>query len=380
MLEATVAGFALGVILVRGWVKPVATAPGGGNLGIPAHAAGLGRGGLACLRAKDGRDLARIATLWLGSWGWGLLSLGVSSWWAGAVGVILLCILAGVGWAGVRASAGGASVEGFLRPGADALPDGRRSLRFRRPLGDVLAGGQTPRPALARAVAHRSPRHDVLAVPWRGVVLLRSPARLVWAVALGGGGYASYCCSTREDRLLVGGCGGGSLYLAATSPRRAVKALKLTSSAASAVLLQQRFGSVLQRRLRGSRRMMLAAGFVATTIGWIAGYVTGTTMVTMALLLIPMVFLVVLAAALSARRGGRLPRSVLLVHRWRLDGLQYDSGCPLDIRLGNLGNRRGWLSQVSWAGQARISGAGRGPCSWWSFRRFCRRVLGGSKR
>ena len=157
ILEAAVAGFALGVILVAaGW--QVQRLRGAAiwvfRLTLPA----LGVVVLLVFAQRMG-GTSRVATLWSGPWGWGLLSLGVSSWWAGAVGVILLCVLAGVGWAGVRASAGGASVEGFLRRARArsrrlARPDGRRSLRFRRPFGHV-GRATTPRPALARAAAHQ---------------------------------------------------------------------------------------------------------------------------------------------------------------------------------------------------------------------------------
>ena len=148
-------------------------------------------------------------------------------------------------------------------------------------------------------------------MPWHGLlVLLRSPARLVWAVALGGGG--TLLIAVQPGRTGYSWAGAVALYLAATSLAEPLR-LEVDSSAASAVLLPQRFGSVLQQHCVVPAGIMLAAGFVAATIGWIAGYVTGTTMVTMALLLIPLVLLVVLAAALSARRGGRLPQSVLVV-------------------------------------------------------------------
>ena len=148
------------------------------------------------------------------------------------------------------------------------------------------------------------PRRSVLIVPWHGAVaLLRSPVRLGWGVVLAGAGtFLLALQPTRQGSLWAGAV---ALYLAATSLLEPLR-LEVDASGTAKVLLPWRFESVLWLHCLLPAMVMIAAGFLSLAGGLALGYLTGAGAAAVAMLAIPLSFVVTLAAALSARRGGRI--------------------------------------------------------------------------
>ena len=102
-----------------------------------------------------------------------------------------------------------------------------------------------------------------------------------------------------------------ALYLAAGSLLEPLR-LDVDSPAVSQVLLPWRFGEILWFHCLLPVGILIAAGMTTAAAGWAAGLVTARALAVLAVLVVPMTFAVVLAAALSARRGGRVPTQLVL--------------------------------------------------------------------
>jgi hypothetical protein len=308
MVEGLVAGAALGIIVVvAGW--HVQRLRGASTwitrLTLPA----LGLVALLAFAEWKG-GAAHLAALWSGPWGWGLLPLGASGWASGLAGVLLLCALATAGWFSVRRSAGDAAVEGFLIR-AQTRSQVVAGLYAFDARSVVLAARQPWGQRWRAHLRFRPPRWPILAVPWHGsLMLLRSPMRLGWAVALAGAG--ALLLGVQPGRTGTSWAGAVALYLSASSLVEPLR-LEVDSAATSAILLPWQLGKVLWRHCLVPVAVLFVTGLVATLIGWAAGFVATSTLPALSVLAIPAVFTVVLAVALSARRGGRLPQSILLL-------------------------------------------------------------------
>jgi hypothetical protein len=308
MVKGAAAGVALGIIIVAaGW--HVQRLPAATTWVLRLTIPGLGLVAVLAFGDRLG-GAAHLATLWSGPWGWGLLSLRGSNWAAGLAGVLLLWALAAAGWVSVRLSAGHAAVEGFL-----ARAQTRSQMVaavYAADARSVMLATRQPWAERWRArLRFRVPRRPGLAVPWHGtLVLLRSPLRLGWAVVLGGTG--ALLLGVQPGRTGTSWAGAVVLYLAASSLVEPLR-LEVDQSATSATLLPWRFGKILWLHCVVPAAILLATGLVATLIGWAAGFVDTRTLGALAVLAIPLTFVVVLAAALSSRRGGRVPQQMLSV-------------------------------------------------------------------
>ena len=317
--QEAAAGFALGIVLVAaGWhaQRLLRVSRWVFRLTLPAFAVAV----LLALAEKAGGSW-RLVALWSGPWGWATLPVA-SSWAVGAAGLLLLWLLATAAWISQTRTAGGSSLEGF-RSRARTRSRAMAGLYSFDARTVVLTTRQAASPdepwwAHMRLAVPRSPR---LAVPWHAVLaLLRSPFRLAWGLVLGGGGMLLLA----EAATLRGAAWGGALalYLAASSLLEPLR-LEVDAPAVSQVLLPWRFGRVLWRHCLPVAAVLIAVGLATVLCGWAAGVVPDVAFARLAVLIAPVTFAVVLAAALSARRGGTLPASILLLTAGDSTGMSF---------------------------------------------------------
>jgi hypothetical protein len=307
LLEEAVAGFALGALIVSlGW--NVQRLRGASQWVLRSTLPALAVVALLAFADRHGGILYKVA-LWSGPWGWGLLFLG-ANWASGVAGLALLGALTLAGWISVRHTAGAASLESFLvraRTRSQVVA-GLYAFDTR----SVALAGRQPHAERWRArLRLRVPERAVLAVPWHAaLVLLRSPMRLGWAIVLSGMG--TLLVAVHPGRTGTSWAGALLLYLSASSLMEPLR-LEVDSSAASGVLLPWRYGDTLWLHCPLPAGVLLTVGFISTMIAWATGFVSSATIGTLAIIGIPLAFIVVLAAALSARRGGRLSNNMMLL-------------------------------------------------------------------
>ena len=313
---AALAGFALGVLVVAGsWhVQRLRRATAWTlRLTLP----GLG---LAVLLgfAQGGGSAARLAGLWSGPWGWSILAVSGGAGAGGAAhgsgsgigALVLLCALATAGGVSLFRTAGRCSIEEF-RSRARTRSQVVASLHAM----DWRSAGQATRGSKAKTwqarVRIRMPRRQTLIVPWHSAVgLLRSPVRLIWGVVLAGAGMVLLAHQpTGQGTLWAGAV---ALYLAATSLLEPLR-LEVDSPATASLFLPWRLEKVLWLHCLLPGAIVVVAGALAVAGAAALGYVTAGALGTMALLVIPLSGVVVLAAAFSARRGGRVSANLIEV-------------------------------------------------------------------
>ena len=304
--EAALAGFALGVLVVAGswhvqrlrwatvWVL---------RLTLPAL-------GLVILLgfAQGGGRVARFAGLWSGPWGWGILPLASGSPGYGVVGLGLLWALAIAGAISLVRTSGACSVESF-RVRARTRSQVVASLYA----FDYRSIGQASKPAKTLTwqarIRPRLPRRPILVVPWHGAVaLLRSPVRLGWGVMLAGAGMVLLARQPSGQGAIWAGA--VALYLAATSLLEPLR-LEVDTPGTAKVLLPWRFDKVLWLHCLLPISIMIVTGLVSVAGALALGYLTAPGAATVAILAVPLSFVVILAAALSARRGGRVSNNLV---------------------------------------------------------------------
>jgi hypothetical protein len=317
--KAALAGFALGVLVVAGswhvqrlrwataWVL---------RLTLPAL-------GLAVLLgfAQGAQSWARVAGLWSGPWGWGILAVGgggtggtahAAAYGTAALG--LLCALALAGGISLFRTAGRCSIEEF-RSRARTRSQVVASLHALdwRSVGQASKGSKAQ--TWQARVRIRMPRRQMLIVPWHSAVaLLRSPVRLGWGIMLAGAGMVLLAHQpTGQGTLWAGAV---ALYLAASSLLEPLR-LEVDSPATARLFLPWRFDVVLWLHCLLPAAIVVIAGVLAVAGATALGYVTAGAFGAMTLIVIPLSLAVVLAAAFSARRGGRV--SVNLIEVASLD-------------------------------------------------------------
>jgi hypothetical protein len=304
--RAVVAGFALGATLVAmGWQAQRSPRVGVWvlRLTVPALAVAA-----ALVLGSRGAGAGQVVGLWSGPWGWGFLPLSATGWVQGVVGLFLLTVLCAGGWVSLKRTAGFCSLETFrARARTRArMVAGLYSLDAR----SVVKASRSSRSGWWQTRMHlRPPRHPILVVPWRGTLnLLRSPVRLLWGAGLGAVAVLVLAAAPGRAGSLVGGS--VAFYLAAGSLMEPLR-LEADAPVISQTLLPWDYGTVLSLHCVVPTVVLIGAGLAALGGGWAAGLIEATTLPAAAALLVPQVVVMVLAAALSARRGGRLPTSIL---------------------------------------------------------------------
>jgi hypothetical protein len=271
---------------------------------IPA-AALLGAGMVAIARSGA---TGRAVILWSGPWGWAVQSVaGVSRpGWEAALALLAL------------AAAGGCLLA-LRRAGACSTE--RHALRAEAREGAVASLGaldvRTAQLAL-RTVATKPrrlgrarvalPGSPPLAIPWRDLTAaLRTPGRLAEAGLLAGGGTA--LALSDANHLAAAAVGALLCYFAVTRLLEPLR-LEVDAPATARILLLRPFGRVLLSHVAVALAWVTLAALGALVPCALAHVIVArpAALATLVLLTLPTV---ALCAALSARRGGRMPLSVL---------------------------------------------------------------------
>lgn len=262
--------------------------------------------GLGLLGRHDSGVLS--AERWSGPWGWASAPVRGGGW---PVALGLLVLSAGLAAAAALLSCGRCPAERHLRraearAGAVASLAAFDARSMRQALSTAAAGTGAPRSTRRLRWAGRGSLPALLA--WRGATALRrTPARAAEALVLGGAGTTLLLVTA--DRVTAALVGGLLLYVAAT---RLLEPLReeIDKPGRARILLRARWGHILVAHA------VLPLAFLVLTVGvGIAGCAAaGAVLAPAGALGVVAVLAAVpatLAAALSARRGGRLPVSVL---------------------------------------------------------------------
>jgi hypothetical protein len=302
-----VAGLALmGVLGVAGaarvqcsarWSRAIAIA-------VPACAA---IGAALVLVASAGATGRRIV-LWSGPWGWAVQPVAGATTAASLLALGLLVATAGVAVA--------AAAQGF-----EPCPTERHAVRAEARSSAVasawaldartarLSLRQAAGPARTRARRRlRAPRRAALAVPWRDATsALRAPQRTLGCTTLAAA--AAVVAIAAADHPAAEVLAALGAYVAASIMLEPLRQ-EIDQPSASRVLLRRPFGRILLAHV-AVPVAVLATGAAAAAVGVaVAGALParGGAIAGTALAVLPAI---VLCAALSSRRGGRLPVSVL---------------------------------------------------------------------
>ena len=154
----------------------------------------------------------------------------------------------------------------------------------------------------------RAPRQPELAIPWRDATsALRAPQRTLGSAALAAG--AAAVAIAAADRPAAAAVAALGSYVAASTLLEPLR-VEIDRPSASRVLLRRPFGRILLGHVAVPIAVMAAGAAVAGIVLAVAGALParGGALAFAAIAIVPTV---VLCAALSSRRGGRVPVSVL---------------------------------------------------------------------
>jgi hypothetical protein len=247
--------------------------------------------------------------LWCGPWGWAIQpATGVAGAWPAALA--LLAALAAASTALALARRGVSSTERHMvraeaRGGAVAALYSMNARYARRSLTSVTAG-----PAAVSRARLRAPRSERWAIAWRdAVAALAVPQRLGEALALAAGGTLVAVLNARHP--VAVGAGALAVYAGAARLLEPLRA-ETDKPGRARVLLIAPMGRVLGEHALVPAAVVLAGALAAVAGCAIAGALPahGGAVALLAVMATPSI---VLCAALSSRRGGRLPESVLSV-------------------------------------------------------------------
>jgi hypothetical protein len=259
--------------------------------------------GMAALAHAGGID--RKIVLWSGPWGWAVQPVTETAW---GVALALLAVAAGVAaWVTLRNAAGCSTERHALRAEAregaaaslSALNIRTAQLALRRVEGKRGFRARTRLPL---------PRRAASAIPWRDLsALLRAPGRVAEAVVLGAAGTA--LAVTQANHFPATALAALVSYVAVARLFEPLR-LEVDTPGSSRILLVQPFGRVLLSHVAVPVAVVVLAGALAVVPCAITGSIVGRPagVAAIALIALPTV---ALCAALSARRGGRIPLSVL---------------------------------------------------------------------
>jgi hypothetical protein len=259
----------------------------------------------------------RHVALWSGPWGWAVLPLvGSSGAWPAALALLLA--VTGGALALALARRGRCSTERHMlradaRGGAVAAMYSMNARYVRRNLTRVSVG-----PVTTRRPGLRPPRSPRLAVAWRdAVAALAVPQRLGEAVVLAAGG--TLVCLLNGSHPVAVGVGALAIYAGAARLLEPLRA-ETDNPSRVRVLLRAPMGRVLAGHALVPALVVLAASMAAAAGCAVAGALPRHGAAA-ALLTVAATPSITLCAALSSRRGGQLPPSVMAVTAGDTTGL-----------------------------------------------------------
>ncbi|WP_028065734.1 hypothetical protein [Solirubrobacter soli] len=263
-------------------------------------------GGLVVL--ADSSTTGRHIALWSGPWGWAVQPLaGTAAAWPVAV-VLLAALTAAITTLAVRRR-GATPTERHLvraeaRGGAVAAIYSMNARYVRRSLTAVSTG-----PVAARGANRlKPPRSSRLTIAWRdAVAALAVPQRLAEALVLAAGGTA--VCLVNGAHPVAVGAGALAIYAGASRLLEPLRA-EVDKPGRVRVLLRAPIGKVLVQHALVPLAVVVVGALLAVAGCAAAGALPdhGGAAVVLAVLATPTI---TLCAALSSRRGGRLPPSLL---------------------------------------------------------------------
>ena len=256
--------------------------------------------------ASSGATGQRVV-LWSGPWGWALQPVAGNGTAASLLALGLLVSAAGVAIA--------AAARGFT-----PCPTERHAVRAEARSGAVASAwaidARTARLSLRHAAgpAERgrattcARRGEELAVPWRdGTSALRAPQRTLGCTALAAGAAAVAVVAADHPAAQILAALGA--YVAASIMLEPLRQ-EIDQPSASRVLLLRPFGRILLGHI-AVPIAVLATGTVLAGLGAAVAGALPSRGGAVAVAAVAVVPAIVLCAALSSRRGGRLPVSVL---------------------------------------------------------------------
>jgi hypothetical protein len=246
--------------------------------------------------------------LWSGPWGWAIQPAAAAGAWPAALA--LLAAVAAAATALAVARRGRSSTERHMvraeaRGGAVAALYSMNARYARRSLASVGAG-----PVAVPRVRLRPPRSPRWAIAWRdAVAAMAVPQRLGEALVLAAGG--TLVALLNAEHPVAVGAGALAVYLGAARLLEPLRA-ETDKPGRARVLLPAPMGRVLAEHALVPVAVVLAGALAAAAGCAIAGALGahGGAVAVLAVLAAPSI---VLCAALSSRRGGRLPASVMAV-------------------------------------------------------------------
>lgn len=272
----------------------------------------IGRVSLAVVLAAAalvaaGELLNRSVGVWSGPWGWAIAPLAGGAGWPVGLGLAVVSGTAVVVWALNRA--GASSLEMFAVRAAtrSALSASAWTLNYR----SAALSYRAAQPTFARvAVRVRPPVRARRAVAWRdAVALLRDPSRFGWATLLGAGAVVEVL--THPGRVLPAGLAAAGLYFAAALLSEPLR-VDVGYPDRSAVLLSWTFARVLLAHCALPALALAAITTVTVLVSVALGVAGASVLVLIPTLLVGVVATSMLAAALAARRGGRIDEALLI--------------------------------------------------------------------
>ena len=264
----------------------------------------------ALVALLPGGESAAKVVLWSGPWGWAVGPVvdaaggHVAGWplQAGLLAVVA-AVVAVLAWR----RAGAITIEELARRATarTGLAAGLYNLDAR---GAALARRQANRTLLGvRRIRVRRPRRGWLAIPWRDTLsLLRSPARLGWALVLSGAGVVAVAAEPDRRAVLAAAVLAG--YLAAAQLIEPLRAEADQPDASRQLPIG--WGDLLVLHCVVPALALAMSGALGTAVAWAAGLLHGPAP-WLALAACPLVAAVlVLCAAISGHRGRVSPTTL----------------------------------------------------------------------
>jgi Family of unknown function (DUF6297) len=256
----------------------------------------------AGLSGVAGREIAA----WSGPWGWVIAPFAGIGGWPLALALLVITALAGVWFSFRRAGAG--TIEQYL-----TRAESRAGLSASITLLDYRSAAQTYGATQAwrtrRQLRVPRPRRRGLTILWRDAVgLTRSPARLGWSALLAAG--ATWEALTHPGKVVPALIAAVALYFAAAILCEPLR-LDIDQPDKSRLLIGWPFRRVFLSHLVLPAVWLIVACTVTIVLASVTGYAGIGALALIPTLMLTVIAVSVLSAALAARRGGRVPDSVL---------------------------------------------------------------------